>query len=150
MILSSRYLLDANVLVALTSLEHEHHQKATQWFDSIDVENGDEWAVCPLTEAGYMRLATNQAVRLGSGDLSKAAEVLVELADGPGYGYWPISESWTSLTAPFVDRVFGHQQITDAYLLGLAIKENGVFVTFDRGLRYMAGPEFSRNLLILE
>jgi hypothetical protein len=35
-------------------------------------------------------------------------------------------------------------------LLGLAIKEDGVLVTFDRGLKYMAGPEFSRNLLVLD
>jgi hypothetical protein len=54
------------------------------------------------------------------------------------------------LTASFRDRIFGPQQVTDAYLLGLAIKENGVLVTFDRGLRYLAGPQFSRNLLVLE
>jgi predicted nucleic acid-binding protein len=40
--------------------------------------------------------------------------------------------------------------VTDAYLLGMAIKEGDILVTFDRGLRYMAGPEFSTNLLILE
>jgi predicted nucleic acid-binding protein len=40
--------------------------------------------------------------------------------------------------------------VTDAYLLGLAIKESGILVTFDRGLRYLAGSEFSRNLLVLE
>jgi hypothetical protein len=40
--------------------------------------------------------------------------------------------------------------VTDAYLLGLAIKEDGVLVTFDRGIKYMAGPEFSRNVLILD
>ncbi len=55
-----------------------------------------------------------------------------------------------SLTARFAARITGHQQVTDAYFLGLAIKEDGVLVTFDRGLTYMAGPEFSRNLLVLE
>jgi hypothetical protein len=25
-----------------------------------------------------------------------------------------------------------------------------VLVTFDRGLKYLAGPQFSRNLLVLE
>jgi hypothetical protein len=68
----------------------------------------------------------------------------------PGYCYWPIAESWATLTAPFADRIFGHQQVTDAYLLGLAIKEDGLLVTFDRGLKYMAGSDFSRNLLVLE
>jgi hypothetical protein len=40
--------------------------------------------------------------------------------------------------------------VTDAYLLGLAIKEDGVLVTFDPGIRYMAGAEFSRNVLVLQ
>jgi hypothetical protein len=55
-------------------------------------------------------------------------------------------ESWVSLTAPFADRIFGHQQVTEAYLLGLAIQQDGVLVTFDRTLRYMAGPRFAQHL----
>jgi len=35
------------------------------------------------------------------------------------------------------------------YLRRMAPRQNGVLVTFDRGVRYMAGPEFSRNLVIL-
>jgi hypothetical protein len=89
-------------------------------------------------------------VHSGARTLAKSAAVLTELTREPGYCYWPIIESWTTLTAPFADRIFGHQQVTDAYLLGLAIREDGVLVTFDRGLRYMAGAEFSRNLLVLE
>jgi predicted nucleic acid-binding protein len=58
--------------------------------------------------------------------------------------------SWTSLVAPFAGRLYGHQQITDAYLLGLAIKENGVLVTLDRAFRQMAGPKYSKNVLVLE
>jgi uncharacterized protein len=68
----------------------------------------------------------------------------------PGYPYWPISEVWADLTAPFTARIFGHQQVTDAYLLGLAIKNDGVFVTFDRSLPCPAGPGFQRNLPMLE
>lgn len=47
-------------------------------------------------------------------------------------------------------RIFGHQQVTDAYLLGLAIKEEGALVTFDKGIQYMAGAEFSQHVLLLE
>jgi hypothetical protein len=66
------------------------------------------------------------------------------------YWYCPMDESWITLTARFASRVRGHQQVTDAYLLGLAIKENGVLVTFDKGIQYMAGAEFSQNVLLLE
>ena len=82
--------------------------------------------------------------------MEQATAIVAGLADRPGYRYWPMTESWTTLTAPFASRITGHQQVTDAYLLGLAIKEDGVLVTFDRGLRYLAGPEFSKNLLVLE
>lgn len=136
-----------NALVALTSIEHPQYPKAQIWFDSLIDQ---EWGICPLTEAGYVRIVTNPA----SGPIVKtflhAAAILKDLARRPGYRYWPISGSWAALTAPFAARITGHQQITDAYLLGLAIKEDGVLVTFDRGIKYMAGPQFSRNVLILE
>jgi predicted nucleic acid-binding protein len=84
--------------------------------------------------------------------LERAIEILQSLRSHSGYRYWPITqtESWVAVTARFAARITGHQQITDAYLLGLAIKEDGVLVTFDRGIKYMAGAEFSRNVLILE
>jgi hypothetical protein len=57
---------------------------------------------------------------------------------------------WTALGAPFQHRVFGCQQITDAYLLGLAVKENGVLVTLDKAIKILAGPQHSKNVLVLE
>jgi toxin-antitoxin system PIN domain toxin len=140
-------LLDLNVLIALTDEEHWHHKDAWNWMASSGRQS---WGICPLTEAGYVRITTNPAMYSRVRTLANSAVILEELAREPGYCYWPISESWATLTAPFADRIFGHQQVTDAYLLGLAIKEDGVLVTFDRGLKYMAGPEFSGNLLVLK
>lgn len=144
--MSKKYLLDVNVLVALTSDEHEFHKKAHQWFDLLNAE----WALCPLSEAGFIRLAANPATRMGAGSMERATEVLADLVRLPGYSYWPIVNSWVTLTSSFAARIFGHQQVTDACLLGMAIKEGGVLVTFDRGLRYLAGQKFSKNLLVLE
>jgi toxin-antitoxin system PIN domain toxin len=140
-------LLDVNALVALTSIEHPQYPKAQRWFDSL-VDH--EWGICPLTEAGYVRIVTNPASGPIFNTFLHAAAILEDLARRPGYRYWPISGSWAALTASFAARITGHQQVTDAYLLGLAIKEDGVLVTFDRGIRYMAGAEFSRNVLVLK
>ena len=101
--------------------------------------------VSPLTEAGYIRLATNPKASFGVVYFPRVFAVLADLTQKPGYCFWPIADSWAALTAPFADRIFGHRQVTDAYLLGLAIKSDGVLVTFDRGLKYMAGAEFSRE-----
>jgi uncharacterized protein len=146
--LSEKYLLDVNVLAALSSDEHEHYQRAHEWFDSLT--QYDEWSVCPLTDAGYIRLAANPVTRVGQGSIRRATEVLAEIQKLPGYSFWPITQSWVTLTAPFAARIRGHQQVTDACLLGLAIQQDGVLVTFDRGLKYLAGQEFRRNLLVLE
>ena len=61
-----------------------------------------------------------------------------------------MKEGWVSLAKPFQERLFGHQQITDAYLLGLAVRESGVLVTLDKAIRYMAGPKYAKHLLVLE
>jgi len=145
--LPRRYLLDLNILVALTDDEHKHYERAQTWFHSV---RDEEWGTCPLTEAGYIRLVANPATGFPEGSLKRAIDVLSVVTDHPGHRFWSMTESWTTLTAPFADRIFGHQQVTDAYLLGLAIKENGVLVTFDRALKYLAEPKFSRNLLVLE
>ncbi len=79
-----------------------------------------------------------------------ATAILQMLKVRPGFWYRKIDESWVAVTAPFAKRIIGHQQITDAYLLGLAIKDDDILVTFDRGLKYMAGAEYARNLLVLE
>jgi uncharacterized protein len=142
-------LLDLNVLIALTDKDHADREKAERWFLSM---GKDSWGLCPLTEAGFIRIATNPAMQPAAITVERAVAILKALGARPGYRYWPITEAetWVAVTAPFASRITGHQQVTDAYLLGMAIKENGVLVTFDRGLKYLAGPQFARHLLVLE
>jgi len=145
--LPRKNLLDVNVLIALAEPGHKHYRAAHEWLNSSGKDN---WSLCPLTEAGFVRVTTNPAYRPGPRTLEETVTILQGIKRYPGYWFWEIDESWVTLTARFATRLVGHQQVTDAYLLGLSIKEDGVLVTFDRGLKYMAGAEFSRNLLILE
>jgi len=145
--LTLKSLLDLNVLIALTDPEHKHHQRARNWLTSSGRER---LGICPLTEAGFLRVTTNPAFHPGPRTLEQAIAILQVLKGRDDYWYCPIDESWVTLTAPFAARIFGHQQVTDAYLLGLAIKEKGVLVTFDKGIQYMAGGEFSGNVQLLE
>jgi uncharacterized protein len=145
--LTRRHLLDVNVLIALVEPGHGHHRKANQWFDS---SSKNSLGICPLTEAGFLRVTTNPAFRPGPRSLQQAKAILQALIDHPRYRYWEIGRNWVELTAPFASRILGHQQVTDAYLLGLAVHQGGELVTFDGGLKYMAGPEYKQNLRILE
>lgn len=144
--MTRKHLLDLNVLIALTEPGHEHYRAAQEWF----VGSGHRsWGICPLTELGFLRLTTNPAYHPGPRTLEQAVAILQALKGRPGYWFREIGESWVAVTAPFARRIFGHQQVTDAYLLGLAIKDDGVMVTFDRGMKYLAGTEYSKHLLIL-
>jgi toxin-antitoxin system PIN domain toxin len=142
-----RYLLDLNALVALADPDHKHHHAMQKWFLRTGKAN---WGVCPLTEAGFVRVTTNPAYHGANRTVAQAAAILADFARHPGYHYWAISVPWTKLTTGFSARVLGHQQVTDSYLLGLAVKEDGVLVTFDKGIKYLAGTEYSRNLLVLD
>ena len=141
---ASGFLLDVNVLVALAEEEHVHHKKVIDWFKT----GGRDWGMCAFSEAGLLRSLSNPAI--GKITIQEATAVVGSLTRHPGYRYWPISSGWIELTEPFRERAFGHQQVTDAYLLGLAVKRNGILVSMDKGIKYLAGPKFSRNLLILE
>ena len=140
------YLLDLNSLIALADPDHEHHHAMQAWFQTT---GKTDWGVCPLTEAGFVRVTTNPAYRPASRTILQATAVLADFASSPGYRYWVISEPWAALTVPFFARLLGHQQVTDAYLLGLAVRENGILVTFDKAVRYLAGSEYTKNLVVL-
>ena len=145
--MTRKFLLDTNVLIALTETSHTHHQKAQDWLNSSGER---DWGISPLTEAGFLRITTNSKSYPNPRTLALAIATLRAMKEFPRFWYWEMKDSWVTLTAPFASRISGHQQVTDAYLLGLAIKEDGVLVTFDRGIVYMAGDEFRGNVLLLD
>lgn len=142
---SVRYLPDVNVLIALADTEHAGYEAASNWFQGI----GDsEFFLCPITEAGFVRLVSMP--QLGKRELKDAIALLREITHLPGYRYLPITETWLSVVQPFASCLHGYKQVTDAYLLGLAIKENAVLVTLDQHIEALADVQFSSNLLTLQ
>jgi uncharacterized protein len=138
-----RYLLDVNVLVALTTRIHEHHAAAREWFHAApDLK----WALCAFTEAGLLR--TLSAPHTAQITMAEANAVLADLKRHPGYRYQPITADWHELCSPFFKRLMGHRQITDAYLLGIAVHEELVLVTFDRAFRHLAGDHLKHVLIL--
>ena len=74
--------------------------------------------------------------------------MLERLKRRPGYRFQPITADWQTLTAPFARRIHGHNQVTDAYLLGLAVREGLVLATFDMAILHLA-REHKANVLVL-
>ena len=115
------YLLDSNVLIALTVQEHEHHERATIWASTVD-----RFAICPIVEGALVRFL----VRLGESPIT-AAVVIQRIADLPSCEFWPDSISYGDVD---LAHVVGHRQITDAYLVSLARAHDTAVATFDEGL----------------
>lgn len=145
MTISPCYLLDANVLIARVFEVHTHHRLATQWFNAPD----RKWALSPIAEAAFMRYSTDHRKGMGNISMSEATAVLEKLTQHPGYQFHPLTQDWRTLTKPFFKRLQGHKQIMDAYLLGHAILENLVLVTFDQAFLHLAG-EHSKHVHILK
>lgn len=141
-----RALLDVNVLIALLDADHLHHFLATSWFAA---EQKSGWATCPLTQNGCVRIMAQPAYR-GSFSLPQVAERLANLSGGPNHRFWPARLDLLNQQHFDLSALTGHRQITDAYLLALAVKNGGCFVTFDRGVALggVVGAQ-SRHITVL-
>jgi toxin-antitoxin system PIN domain toxin len=116
------YLLDANVLIALTVAEHEHHVRVSAWLSTVD-----RVALCPVVEGSLVRFL----VRVGE-SVEAARKVLRSLHGNPRCEFWPDELSYADADLSYVR---GHRQVTDAYLAGLAATRDGALLaTLDQGL----------------
>ena len=82
--------------------------------------------------------------------MSEATAVLKELARHPGYSFLSIADGWQTLCSPFFPRLYGTKQVTDAYLLGLAVRDGLTLVTMDKAVLHLAGKKYSKHVLLLE
>lgn len=115
------YLLDANVAIALTIAEHEHHDRASDWLVGVTA-----FAVCPVVEGALVRFV----MRLG--ESGATARALAEgLSAHPRGQFWPDDVSYADIN---LADLHGHRQVTDAYLAGLAETHGGRVATLDSAL----------------
>ncbi len=122
------YLLDINVLVALFDAAHVHHEPAHRWFAS---GGSAEWATCPITENGFIRVVSNPVYPTISTSPFDATERMRVFCRQPGYVFWPDDVSLLDSSLFDMLQLSGHQQITDVYLAGLAFHHSGKLATFD-------------------
>lgn len=122
-------LLDTNVLIALLWPAHPFHRLAQDWFHN-NARHG--WATCPITQSGFVRIVSNASFSLDALSVSDAVALLDRNLQHPAHRFWPDELTLAQSIALLQKPLQGHRQLTDAYLLGLAIHKDGHFVTFDR------------------
>ena len=142
----NRYLLDANVLLALLWPRHEGHVAAHAWFAKTGRR---AWATNPLTQLGALRLLTNPAVTQGAVSAADALEALDRATSSASHEFWPLDRKMFAGLKPLAANITGHRQWPDAALLWQAIERDGVVVSFDSGFRELAGKQWSNRVLVL-
>lgn len=125
-----RALFDISVLLPLFDLEHAHHRRAKAWWAE---HRDDGWASCPFTQNGFVRVIS------GSGyprpvPIATALSILDAQLKLPGHEFWPDNVSLMNTEIFDLGRLLGPRQITDIYLLALAVKRRGRLVTFDQAI----------------
>jgi toxin-antitoxin system PIN domain toxin len=141
-----RALLDVNVLIALLDQDHASHLRARDWFRA-HARAG--WSSCPITQNGCVRVMSNASYP----NPLPAGHVCARLRDAAAHRF---HQFWSDEISLLDDRIFdaarihGSRQITDLYLLALAVRRQGTLVTFDGSIAISAvHGAASANLTVL-
>lgn len=141
-----RALLDVNLLIALFTPNHVHAHRTHTWWRENE-EYG--WATCPVTQNGFVRI-TSQASFPYSSSTAAALATLKDAMSHTRHEFW--ADSISIADESIFDPAFllSHRQVTDTYLLGLAAKNGGCLVTFDRSIQLAAvNAAKAENLVII-
>ncbi len=139
-------LLDVNVLVALFDPDHVHHEPAHRWFAENCVLG---WATCPLTENGVVRILSNPAYSRAPGQAASVLRNLQVFCHSIEHVFWPDEVSLRDADLFDVGAPPVHRQVTDIYLLGLAVRSGGRLATFDRSIPITKVREATPDCLAL-
>jgi hypothetical protein len=125
-----RLLFDVSVLIALHDPSHVHHERSHEFWNRKAAEG---WASCPITENGFVRVMS-QPRYPNAISTADAALRLREATLTTDHEFWPDDLSLLDDAVLDVGRLLGPNQVTDAYLLALAVKNGGCLATLDRSI----------------
>lgn len=125
------HLLDVNVLIALLDAEHIAHDDAHDWFDAVGKKG---WATCAIVENGFLRIVGSTRYGPMAVPMARLVSNLSQFTEAGGHEFW--AEDFSLLTNPDIhrDKLTSAAQLTDTYLLALAVSNGGKLATLDRRL----------------
>lgn len=131
-----RALFDVNVLIALHDSDHAHHHAASRWLQA-HIQHG--WASCPLTQNGCVRIMAQPGYSQPQ-PLGALLAMLARSTSAPFHAFWPDDVSLLDATRFHHAHIHSPRQLTDLYLLALAVRHGGRLVTFDQRIALSAVP----------
>lgn len=118
------WLPDGNVLIALVLKTHQDHARARTWFCNIACR----FATCSVTQGTLMRLH----MMLAQDKSAKAAwQALRGVETEVLHDY--IGDDLPYREVPH-EKLQGHRQVTDAWIVELARRSDGKVATLDTGM----------------
>jgi uncharacterized protein len=143
-----RALFNVNVLIALLDPDHPASHAAHQWLSG----HTDGTATCPIVQNGALRVMTQASYAQGGVPLTlrQVLGALRKTLDAANHEFWPDAVSLADTQVFDHDCIFGPKQLTDIYLLGLAVSRKACLVTLDQNIPLSAvrGAQ-AANLVVL-
>lgn len=125
-----RALLDVNLLIALFDADHVHHATAFDW---LRHHGADCWASCPITQNGCLRIMSQPKYP----NPLPLSELLDRLRRATATDYHRfIPDNISLLSEGHIDQtmLLSSRQLTDTYLLALAVENDCRLATFDQSI----------------
>lgn len=125
-----RALYDISALLALFDEDHRKHNPVFSWFAA---NAGGGWATCPLAQNGYLRIRSRPSYPHPL-SLAEAYAQLLDATSGINHQFIADDISLLDDTLVRFPDVAGPGQLTDVYLLALAVTHDVRLVTLDKGI----------------
>jgi toxin-antitoxin system PIN domain toxin len=143
---TTTFLLDVNVLIALIDPAHLEHDRAHDWFSRVGKRS---FATCPITENGLLRIVGHPKYPNSPGPPSAVAPSLAAIRALAGHRFWPDTISLADESQVDMALVSSHAKVTDSYLLALARAHEGRLASMDQRLAIDAVPDGGKALEII-
>ena len=137
--------MDINVLIALLDENHTHHGAASDWL-ADNIHQG--WASCPLTQNGCVRIMSQPRYP----NTLSVSEVMIRLLSAVSTRHHEfIADDISLLDDASVDRerLLSPRQLTDVYLLALAVEHGARLVTLDKSIPIAAARQAKAASLVV-
>jgi uncharacterized protein len=139
-------LLDVNLLVALFDPDHFHHDVAHDWFSD---NRPIGWATCPITENGLVRVLANPKYGSPVATVPAVVDRLQRFRASGHHVFWPDDVTLCDGARFKVASARGYRQLTDVYLLGLAVHHGGRLATLDHSIPVGAVEGATKEAIVI-
>ena len=114
-----------------------------QYSKRADARHG--WATTAFTQATFLRIVSQPAFAAGAIGPLDAAALLTRSLTHPQHSFFAQDMEIAAVPIHCTGALMGHRQVTDAYLLALAVQRKCRLVTFDVGVQQLLATERERN-----